>query len=63
MVLRFRQVCYEICFIVKLPAVALHPLPASDHVPVIEPPESVVVLAVPVTVPLRVRVSLADCTL
>jgi hypothetical protein len=52
---------------VKLPLVSLHPvgvpLPTRVHVPVIERPLRVVALdAVPVTVPLRVRVLPPDCT-
>jgi hypothetical protein len=42
----------------------MHPVsPFTDHVPVIDPPESVVPLAVPVTVPLSVRVLFPDCSL
>jgi len=48
----------------KLSPVATHPLsPVTDHVPVINPPESVVPLSVPVTVPLSVSVLFPDCTL
>ena len=48
----------------KLPPVAsLHPVPPDRaQVPVTEPPESVVPLSVPVTVPVRVRVLPPDCT-
>ena len=49
-----------------LPVVTLHPAPpVSVHVPVIDPPESVVPFnpfSVPVTVPLSVRVLPPDCT-
>ena len=48
----------------KLSPVATHPVsPFTDQVPVIDPPERVVPLAVPVTVPLSVRVLFPDCTL
>lgn len=62
MVLIFRNF-QEVWVIVKLPLVEVQPLPpVSDQVPVIEPPESVVLLAVPVTVPFSVRVLPPDCT-
>lgn len=50
---------------VKAWPVTLHPVPpVSDQVPVTEPPVSVVevVVIVPVTVPVRLRVLPPDCT-
>jgi hypothetical protein len=59
-----KGLCQEICVMVKLSPEVLHPLsPVSDQVPVIAPPEiKAVAVAVPVTVPLSVRILFPDCT-